>query len=95
MALTQDKTSTIWKITGTGAATIHTGPVWITKISWRGPSTTNHDLDIVDSLGGVVVDFDAVATGDAGDVDFTDFGNPINGLIFNAMDSGTCYIHTK
>lgn len=97
MPLTQDKTSRIFKITGTTvtATTIWTGPIWVTKISWRGPTTANDDLDIVDSLGGIVVDYDAVATGDAGDVDFMDFGNPLPGLIVNTMDSGTLYIHTK
>jgi hypothetical protein len=98
MPVTADKTSNIWKLTGTTASaqTIHTGPVWISKIEWRGPTTANHDLDIVDTLGAVIVDYDAVATGDAGDMEWSDFRDgPYTDLIVNAMDSGTVYIHVN
>jgi hypothetical protein len=97
MPVTADKSSgNVWKITGTTttAQTIHTGPVWVKKITWRAPATSNDDLEIVDSLGATIVDFDAVVTGDAGDVSWDSFSErPYTGLIVNIMDSGTVYIH--
>ena len=97
MAITADKTSNVWKLTGTTATaqTIHSGSVWIKKIAWRSPTTANDDLDIVDSLGAVIVDYDAVATGDAGDMEWEFGGGPYTGLIVNTMDSGTVYLHVE
>jgi len=97
MAVSMNTTSgNVWKITGTttAAQTLHTGPVWIKKIQWRAPATSNDDLEISDSLGATIIDYDAVATGDAGDMSWEDFSeSPYTGLVVNIMDSGTVYIH--
>lgn len=108
MALTQDKTGKVWKITGTTASPgeqVHEGPIWIKKIVWQEPGTAADDLTINEGFlasgskpaygGDTIVDYNVVAAGTGIDYTFVDFNNPYNGLVIDTMDSGTVWIHVE
>ena len=99
MSLTQDKTGTVWKITGTTttATVIWAGPVWIDMIRWQGVDAAGDDLLVVTGSGDTIVADKAYAGDATNDVnyEYTNLGSPVMGVTVTTLDSGTLFIHTK